>query len=229
MRTGVSARLRVTSLVVLALAGTWLGHGVEYGLVAGWRGVALGLWGPLHSYMLPVALLLSAAAFALALRISALAQAARQRSDQLWRRLRRGVRGNERTRNPAVIASDPRPFVLAFALAASQICLYLIQENVEAALAGAPAPGFGAVAGAHWTAALVQVAFAFWLSLGWLLCHRALQRREREVSRLEALIHAISRRRRRPDVRPIPPAAAPASPWSSLPRVGRAPPLASAA
>jgi hypothetical protein len=226
MRIGVSARLRLASLVLLALIGTWLGHAVEYGLVAGWRGVALGMWGPAHSYMLPAALLLVVGAFVLAARLAAASTAAGRRAELLWRHLRRGVRGSTLTDVTPAHRAEPRPFVLAIGLAAAQIGLYLIQENVEAAVAAAPAPGVGAIAGAHWTAPLVQLAFAVWLSLGWLVCHRALRRRQREVGRLEAVIRAMSRRRRTPDVRPLPQPVATAAPWSSLPRASRAPPLA---
>lgn len=223
----MSTRLRFTSLVVLAMAGTWLGHGVEYGLVAGWHGVALGLWGPLHSYMLPAALLLSAAAFALAVRVVAAAHAARQRADRLWRVLRRGV-GYEPEPPMAQKGSEPHPFVLVVAVAIAQVVLYLLQENVEATLQGAPAPGLGAVTGVHWTAPIVQLVFAAWLTLGWLVCHRLLRRRERAVETLAAVLLAIARHRGRPENRPLPRTAALPSPWVAAPRAARAPPAPAA-
>lgn len=228
MRPTLPTRLRFTSLVVLALIGTWLGHGVEYGLVAGWHGVALGLWGPLHSYMLPAALLLSSAAFALAVRAAAMARAARQRTDRLWRLLRRGVRHEPQPR-PAPTGSEPHPVVLAVAVAVAQVGLYVLQENAEAALQGAPAPGFGAITGAHWTAPVVQLAFAAWLTLGWLVCHRRLRRREHEVECLETVLRAIARRRDRPENRPLPAPAALPSPRATAPRASRAPPALAAA
>ena len=228
MRTALPTRLRFTSLVVLALVGTWLGHGVEYGLIAGWHGVALGLWGPLHSYMLPTALLLSAASFVLAVRAAAAADAARQRADRLWRLLRRGLRHQpEPLTAPA--GREPHPFVLGAAVAVAQIGLYVLQENVEAALQGSTAPGLGAVSGAHWSAPLVQVAFAAWLTLGWLACHRLLRRREQVVAELAAVLRAIARRRSRPGSRPRPAAARLASPCAARPRAARAPPALAAA
>ncbi len=229
MRTATSTRLRFTSLLVLALVGTWLGHGVEYGLVAGWHGVALGFWGPLHSYMLPAALLLAAATFVLALRVAAFAGAAQRRADRLLRSLRRGVPYELPSGPRAAQRIDPRPFVLVIGVAATQILLYLVQENVEATLAGAQAPGLGAIAGAHWTAALVQLAFAAWLTLGWLVCHRILRRRDQTVARLESVIRAIARRRQRPEVRVPASAVVLASPWFSAPSAARAPPGLSAA
>lgn len=227
MRSTLSTRLRFTSLVVLALIGTWLGHGVEYGLIAGWHGVALGLWGPLHSYMLPAALVLSGSAFALAMRVAAAAGAARQRADRLWRLLRRGLR-HQPHRQLAPTRGDPNPFVLVVAIAIAQVGLYLLQENVEAALQGAPAPGVGAITGAHWTAPFVQLAFAAWLTLGWLVCHRILRRHERAVERLETVLIAIARRRGRPENRPVPAPPALSSPWAAAPRAARAPPTIAA-
>lgn len=195
MRHRVSLRLRVASLILLALTGTWLGHGVEYGLVAGWRGVGQGLWGPLHSYMLPAAALLTLAAFCLALRLAALARAARAQAALLWRRLKKGVRGGCSLPEPGARA-EPRPIPLFLAIAAAQVGLYLLQENLEAAIAGAPAPGLGAIGGVHWAAPLVQVAVAAWLTLGWLLVFRAVCRRTRAVEKIEAVFRAITRRRR---------------------------------
>lgn len=228
MRTTLSTRLRFTSLVVLALIGTWLGHGVEYGLVAGWHGVALGLWGPLHSYMLPAALVLSAATFAFAVHVAAVAHAARQRADRLWRLLRRGVRHEPQPR-PTAARSEPHPLILVVTLAVAQVGLYVLQENAEAALQGAPAPGFGAITGVHWTAPIVQLAFAAWLTLGWLVCDRLLHRREHDVERLETVLLAIARRRGRPENRPLPAPAALSSPWTAAPRAARAPPALAAA
>jgi hypothetical protein len=196
MPNGMSLRLRVTSLVVLALAGTWLGHGVEYGLVAGWRGIALGLWGPLHSYMLPAAVLLVLAAFVAALRLAAVARAARCRARLLWQHLKRGVRCGAAVAPRPEAPAEPHPLVLSLALGLAQTGLYLIQENVEAVVAGAPPPGLDAVGGAHWAAPLVQVAVAGWLTLGWLAVVRGVRRRTDAVQRVEEVLRAVCRRRR---------------------------------
>jgi hypothetical protein len=219
----MSTRLRFTSLVVLALLGTWLGHGVEYGLVAGLHGVVLGLTGPLHSYMLPAALFLSLGTFALALRVAAVARATRQRADRLWRLLRRGVR-HEPAQIAPTVGCEPHPFGLVAVLALAQTALYLAQENVEAAVQGAPAPGLGAVTGAHWTAPIVQLAFATWLALGWLVCTRILRRRHRAIARLEAVLHALARRRRLGTTGRVAVGFTLPRSWSSAPHAARAPP-----
>lgn len=222
MRIGVSARLRLSSLVLLALIGTWLGHAVEYGLVAGWHGVALGLSGPVHSYMLPAGLLLVLATYIAGSRLAAVARAARLRAERLWRQLRRGVRIT-----PAVALranAEPHPFGLLFGIAAAQIGLYLLQENAEAVMAGTPAPGLGAITGAHWTASLVQLAFAAWLTLGWLLLTRRLRTPAEAAARIEAVLRAINRRRGHAELHPSAHPAAAAPSWEAAPRAARAPP-----
>lgn len=207
VRANLSARLPLTSLVLVALIGTWLGHAIEYGVVAGWRGVELGLWGPLHSYMGPAALLLLVAAFALSLRVAALAAAAQRRAEVLWRQLRHGMR-DDVTPSSATASlpwTESHGIALFLIIAGAQVVLYLVQENVEAALAGAPAPGVGAITGAHWTAPLVQVAVASCLTLGWLVASRLLRRRLEAGDRIEALFSVIARGRRRLPTRRMPP------------------------
>lgn len=226
MRTALARRLRFTSLALLALIGTWLGHGFEYGLIAGWRGVALGLWGPVHSYMLPAACLLLLGSFLLSLHILAVAEATQRRAAELWRGLRRGIR---RAPDTHVSTAAPRPLALFSGMAAGQLALYLIQENVEASVAGATVPGLGAVTGAHWSAPLVQVALAAWLTLGWLVCHRLLRRGERALLRLEAALHVMLRRRRNRTLLTLPTGPAAPTPWSPPSSGARAPPALSTA
>jgi hypothetical protein len=45
-------------------------------------------------------------------------------------------------------------------LAATQVVLYLVQENVESRLAGLRAPGLGAILGAHWAAVPIHLSVA---------------------------------------------------------------------
>lgn len=221
MPNAMTVRLRFASLVLLALVGTLLGHAIEYGLVAGWRGVALGLAGPVHSYMIPAAAILLVASFVLALRVMALLRTVRRQYAALWRRLRGGVHSADA---PAPrLGFDPHPFGLALTISTAQVVLYLIQENAEAAIAGAQAPGLGALTGTHWAAPLVQFAVASWLTIGWLLLCRALRRRTAPLSRLAAAIKAILRTRRTNEPTILVPGA-PAIRSRPSPRAARAPP-----
>lgn len=219
-----ATRLRVASLVLIALIGTWLGHAAEYGMAAGWRGVELGLWGQAHAYMVPAAAVLVGASFVLALRLAAVARRARLRAERLWRELRSGVRDTAPVGGARPASAEPHPLGLFAAVGLAQVGLYLLQENVEALVSGLPAPGFGAMAGAHWTASLVQVTFAAWLTLGWVVACRLLHRRSVAVARIEAIVRAI-RRRRRDAPQPDPPEPhAPTSTWRPRARSARAPP-----
>ena len=227
MPNAMTVRLRFASLVLLALAGTLLGHAIEYGLVSGWRGVALGLAGPLHSYMIPAAAILVVASFVLALRITALVRAARSQYAALWRRLHSGVRPSDAREAERASAArhgfDPHPLGLALTIATAQVVLYLIQENAEAAIAGAPAPGLAALTGTHWAAALVQFAVATWLTIGWLLLRRVVRRRTAPLATLAAAIRAILSARRTREATFLEPGAAVIS-FRRSPRAARAPP-----
>lgn len=228
MRANLSARLRFTSLVLVAVIGTWLGHAIEYGVLAGWRGVELGLWGPIHSYMAPAALILVVAAFALSLRLVALTRVAQRRAERLWHQLRRGIRdGGTHSTAARPPWTDSHVVALFLIVAAAQVALYLVQENVETALAGMPAPGIAAITGAHWTAPLVQLAVASCLTLGWLLADRLLRRRLEAGDRIEALFRVIARRRRGAPSRRTPPPLPAPSRRPSRAWATRAPPVSS--
>src|SRR5207245_8812538 len=78
-------------------------------------------------------------------------------------------RGRQRSRLTAAATTVPsapaRMAALWLPVALLQIGLYLIQENVEAVVAGSPAPGLGAVWGAHWAAPLVHAGVALLLAV----------------------------------------------------------------
>ncbi|HEX6539007.1 MAG TPA: hypothetical protein VF155_07495 [Candidatus Dormibacteraeota bacterium] len=225
----VLARLRFASLVLLALIGTLFGHAVEYGIAAGWRGVEMGLWGPAHSYMVPAAAILVAVSFLLALRIASAARLARRRADRLWLELRGGVRDGAPAEVRRRIAAEPHPLGLFIGVGLAQVTLYLLQENIEAVVSGLPAPGFGAISGAHLTAPLVQLTFAAWLTLAWVTVSRLLRRRVAALDRIESVFRAIRRRRRLVLETPPIEQAAPASCWSPGVCGARAPPSVIAA
>src|SRR5579864_9522832 len=149
--------------------------------------------------------------------------------DALRRRLGAGVRRDGSPLRPTD-GRDPAQHAHGLAVlavvGAAQICLYLIQENVEAIAAGAPVPGLGAVTGAHWTAPLVHLAVASVLTLAWFLCHIRLRARERALAVATAFIHMIlDRLRSDPPAPPLPLSASP-SMWLPPARAPRAPPFA---
>ena len=192
----IRARLRPVGFTALALAGTWLGHALEYGRVAGLRGLAAGLTGPAHGYM-PIA---GAVVLALALLLGADAMAAvrraRRRGALVRHRLRSVLRGRAAEfafdRGP-----DSRPLsarALMVGLAAAQLLLYVAQENIEAGLAGSQPPGVGAIAGVHWAAPLIHIVVAALLTIIVSCVGRLVRTQEAASRRAEALIKRIVQR-----------------------------------
>lgn len=195
-------RLLVGGFVALALLGLWLGHTVEYVRVLGTAGLTTELTGSVHAYMLPLG--------------AALALAAAIGGTWIWRswvalgarldRARAVARSLLRGHPPATTAPSSEPAsptspsftagVLAAwpALALLQVALYLVQENVEALAAGAPAPGFGAITGVHALAPLVHAGVALVLVVAGAGLLRLLQRRARQVAVVEAVVRALLRR-----------------------------------
>lgn len=227
MRIALAARLRFSSLAVLVLIGTWLGHAIEYGVVAGWRGFDLGISGPLHSYMLPAAVCLTVASFLVALRLTALARRTRRQCELLRRRLRGAVREHDSLPDrsgAAERAVEAHGLVVLAAVGAAQLCLYLIQENAEAVAAGAPAPGLGAISGVHWAAPLVHLAVASVLTLAWLAGCRLLRGRIAALAAVTAFVAAILRRLGRATAAAVPASAVAVSSWLPPARAPRAPP-----
>lgn len=187
-------RLAVAGML-LALVGVWVGHAAEY-LRTGGRALAgPGLPGAVHPYMLPVAALL--------LVVAALGAAGLWRAWLYlgWRmaRARAGIEAVWRGRRPvhAVAQADSLPpfgcrlAALWPALAAVQIAIYLLQENLEARSAGLPMPGLGPVTGVHWAAPLVHLSVAFVLAGGAAAVLALFRRRARVIAFSERLLRAL--------------------------------------
>lgn len=192
-------RLAASGGVLLALAGVWLGHTVEYARVNGLAGAGSVMVRSLHVYMLPVGLVLAMAAAAGAVHgVRAWLGLGRQLG-ALRLAVSRALRGQAArgASSPAASRLGPgRRGVGAWwlPLALLQIGLYLFQENVEAAVAGAPAPGLGAITGVHALAPLVHAAVALVLCAGVALGARLLRRRAAAVDRAAALLrHLLDR------------------------------------
>ncbi|HZS14334.1 MAG TPA: hypothetical protein VFC09_07035 [Candidatus Dormibacteraeota bacterium] len=218
-------RLAASGGVLLALAGVWLGHTIEYWRVNGAAGLGRVMVGSLHAYMLPVGMLLALAAAAGAMH-----------GLRLWLRLGRqlgglrpalagALRGHRVAAAPRRVEATWRPRggvrIAAWwlPLTVLQIGLYLFQENVEAGIAGAPAPGFGAVTGVHALAPLVHAAVALLLlaavALGSRLLHRRVEAVERTIALLRHLLDRLG------SMRPQAPRAAAAVRPAPLDRFGR--------
>jgi hypothetical protein len=199
-------RLAVTAVVVTALVGEWLGHGISYYRAAGLAGLQAGLSGGIHAYMLPLAAVLLGVGV---LGAAGLAQAwlslgrRFDRSARLLARLRRGDRAAvappvhhpghaaERALRPSPLAAV---LALAMPLAVLQSALYLVQENLEQALRGLPAGGLGPLLDGNGAAAWIQAATALVLATILTAALLLLRSRRRCVERIERLARAFWQR-----------------------------------
>ncbi len=187
--------------VLLALVGLFIGHTLEYLRVWGPAGIVESMSNPVHAYMLPIAGVLLTLSAVFAIR---LARAWRTLNDRLdrasaaMRHVWRG-RGDPQPGTPAT-ASSPgtRLAAIWLPLAAAQIALYLIQENVEAVARSQPAPGWGAITGIHWAAPFVHLYVSLLLACGVRICQVLRRRRAVAVERIEALLRAVTLRRLHP-------------------------------
>ncbi len=192
-------RVVAAGSVLLAFLGLWIGHTIEYLRVWGGDGLVSSMTNPVHAYMLPLAGVLVVLSALFALRLWRAWQALNSRVEQAALRLRRVWRGGiEPIASTAEHQSSPGTRLVAIwlPLAAAQIFLYIVQENVEAIAGAKPAPGFGVITGIHWAAPLVHLYVALLVACGTRICQILLHRRAVAVERLEAYVRAAIRRRR---------------------------------
>ncbi len=192
-------RFAASGGVVLALAGLFIGHTLEYLRVWGSAGVVASMTNPAHVYMLPVAAVLLVLSAAFAVRLARAWQALNDRFDRAGSGIRRIWRGRSEHAPPARSArsnAGSRLLAMWLPLAAAQIVLYVVQENVEALATSQRAPGLGAITGIHWAAPLVHLYVSLVLAGTVRICQVLFHRREVAVERVEALLRAIVRRRR---------------------------------
>jgi hypothetical protein len=203
------ARVAASGFVVLAFAGLWIGHTLEYLRVWGTAGLADSLTNSVHVYMLPIGAALAVLGGLFGFRILRAWQMLDARLESAATAIRQIWRGG-RPEMPDVprrqASPAPRLMAIWLPLAGAQIALYLIQENVEAMARAQPAPGLGAISGIHWAAPLVHCYVSLLLACGVRICQVLLSRRKVVVERAEALLRAVVRRLRRP----VPPASRPA-------------------
>ena len=192
------ARIAAPGLVLLALVGLFIGHTLEYLRVWGAAGVVGSMTNPVHAYMLPVAGVLVALSTVFAIRLVRAWQALNTRLDRAAERVRRAWRGRaEDASGSPRCRSTPGTRLVAtwLPLAAAQIGLYLLQENVEAIARSQSAPGWGAVTGVHWAVpgSSLRVAAA---RVPRPHLRDFVPRREVTVERAEAFLLALVRRHR---------------------------------
>lgn len=228
MSATLAVRLKLTAFVVLAVVGTWLGHAIEYSRVAGLRGLVDGLAGPLHTYMVPAGAVIAVLTFCVASEFALAARRMRQRRSELQTHLTDALRGRRkelaRALPPASAPQLSGRAILA-ALTSLQLILYVLQENIEAAAAGASTPGFGAVTGTHWAAPLVHFAVAGLLSLIVVGVRRGFAARLRAIATLSSVLDVLLRLLRASTAQPRPSTATAATPaWLTAARVLRGPP-----
>jgi hypothetical protein len=176
-------------LVAITLAGTWIGHTLEYLRVWGSAGAAHSMAASVHAYMEPTG------AGLLALGLLGVLSTARL-ARRLERRLRClcgasvGRHGSMRsveleTDFPSRSSSLPTLLVTVWA---GQCGLYLLQENIEASAAGRPLPRLAALGGIHALAAVVHLVVAATLVAAlWLARRRVTQLADAVQRALERL------------------------------------------
>jgi hypothetical protein len=191
-------RVAASGGVLLALVGLFIGHTLEYLRVWGAAGVVASMTNPVHAYMLPVGGVLVVLSTVFALRLRRAWRTLNDRLDRAAASLRRVWRGRTEPSIALTPRSSPGARLVAIwlPLAAAQIVLYLVQENVEAVASSHPAPGFAAITGIHWAAPFVHLYVALLLACIVRICQVLLHRREVVVERIEALLRAMVRRRR---------------------------------
>lgn len=193
------ARIAASSGVLLALIGLFIGHTLEYLRVWGPQGVVASMTNPVHAYMLPVAGVLVVLSAVFAFRLTRAWRALNQRFDRAAAGVRRMWRGGS---GEVVGIREPRSSpgtrlaAIWLPLAAAQIVLYLLQENIEAIAQSQPAPGLGAITGIHWAAPLVHLYVSLLLACLVRICQVLFHRREVVVEQVESLLRAMCRRSR---------------------------------
>lgn len=202
-------RIAVIAVVLTALVGEWIGHALAYWRAAGLAGLHAAVNGGLHPYMLPLGVvLLAAAATGTSLWVRAWLSLGRQ-LDRSLRVLRPPV--------PAAAAPAGRPpragtaptlgraiAATATAIAALQLVVYVVQENLERITHGMPGGGLAPLLGSGAAALWIQSLCALVLAILLVLLARITWRRRAQLARRQRLLHVLWVRARRPAPEPCP-------------------------
>ena len=201
-------------LVAITLAGTWIGHTLEYLRVWGFAGAAHSMAASVHAYMEPTGAGLLALALLGVLSTGRLAR----RLERRLRCLRGASVGQDGSMGSVELGADfpSRSLSLPTLLVtvwAGQCGLYLLQENLEASATGRPLPRLAALGGIHALAAVVHLIVAATLVAALWLARR-------RVTRLaDAVERALERLRSHVAVAPAGPCR-PRRAWTPLDRWG---------
>ena len=210
--------LKAPAFVLLALAGTWLAHTLEYLRVWGTDGLVARLLAPLHLWMIPVGGVLLVVAAAGGVRWVRLHRGLSERVEQARLRLARRLRNlpppprpvrprrsavpaGTRARGLTQVQTLSLPARLAslwISLTATIGVVYLVQENVEAAASSMPLPGLAAMTGLHAAAPLVIAATAFLLAACAVEGRRRTATAAADVDAMERLLRSLEGSTRQP-------------------------------
>jgi hypothetical protein len=193
MRGRPRARVAIgpVGLVGTTLASTWHGHTIEYLRVWGLHGAASSTVASIHAYMGPVGAVVALAGLLGVLSTARLARRLERRLGQLRHR-GRGQPGGE----PAPVTAAGFPswsfdlVPLLLTVWVGECGLYLLQENLEASVAGRPLPGLAALSGVHGLAPVVHlIVAAAVVTVLWFA--------RRQVTRLADAVRRAEERRNR--------------------------------
>jgi hypothetical protein len=189
-------RIAASASVLLAFAGLWISHTLEYLRVWGSAGLIDSWTNPVHVYMLPLAGALILLGAACGVRLVRTWQGLHDRLDHAAAGLRRIWRGQSAVVSDVPLRSSPgtRLAAIWLPLFLAQVVLYLLQENIEAIARAQPAPGIGAITGIHWAAPIVHCYVALVLACAVRIGQILLHRRAAVVERVEALLRALVKR-----------------------------------
>lgn len=191
MLRSVRPGLTASGTVLLAFVGAWLGHTLEYVRLAGPQGRGASPFGSVHAAMLPLAVVLMVLAALCGIRAWRGWLGLGRRLDAARGCLVRALRGHGGQPRPAGISlpsGGARWLALSLMLAALQIGIYLIQENLEGVAAGLGLRGLGPVTGVHWMAPLLHAAVAALLASVAVAASRRLRARTRRIEVCERLV-----------------------------------------
>jgi hypothetical protein len=201
-RTFPSSLTSRWSIVLAALAGAWLGHLIEYIRVAGWHAGMVDMTSTVHEYYFP------AGAGLVGLTVLAGSLAARGWTI-LRHRLQRAQTGlwTRPGHLPAAAEVPGRPLGLGgtwAVLAALQLAIWVVQENLEAMAAGHAAPMLSVVAGTHSLAPVIQAEVALMVAAGLVVVRRSFHSQRTRIEVIERLV-----RRKWSRIAPSPPVLTP--------------------
>jgi hypothetical protein len=191
------SRVVAPGVILLALIGVWITHTVEYTRVTGSARLSAGVLASVHVYMLPVGAALALGAAVMGVQCWRAWWALGRRLEQTRSALARAWRGDRGGAPAAAVGRPPsdgaQVVALWLPLTVLQIGLYLLQENGEALVAGRPAPGLGAVAGAHLLVIAVHLLVALAVAGTVLAVLRRLGERHGRVVACERLLLVLLR------------------------------------